>query len=70
MKKTLEMTFRSNGGKEIVISVANPKDTITKAAVDAVMADIINRNLFITASGDLVQAVEAQIRVVDVATLS
>lgn len=61
MIKTLEMEFRNETGKSVVLRMAEPKDAITLAEVNTVMADIIAKNIFSTTSGDLVQAVEARI---------
>ncbi|MGI6093486.1 MAG: DUF2922 domain-containing protein [Veillonellaceae bacterium] len=62
MTKTLEMVFRNNEGKETVISLADPRDDLTRAEVDVVMQDIIAKNIFLTKSGDLMQIVDARIR--------
>jgi hypothetical protein len=69
MKKTLEMTFRSAAGKEVVLSLPDPKPSLTLAEVNAVMQTIITKNIFATKSGDLVQTVDAKIRVLDVTDL-
>lgn len=37
MTKRLEMIFRDEAGKEATLSLANPKDDLTKAGVMAVM---------------------------------
>ncbi|HML35198.1 DUF2922 domain-containing protein [Sporomusa sphaeroides] len=60
--KTLEMIFTTGGGKEVTVAVRDPKDGLTLAAVQAVMATIIAKNVFSSTSGDLVTAKEAQIR--------
>lgn len=70
MTKTLEMVFRNQSGKEVVISVADPRDDLTKAQADAVMADIVAKNIFSPKGGELVQAVEARIRTRDAVTLA
>jgi hypothetical protein len=62
MAKTLDMVFRNAAGKDSVISLAEPIDGLTLAAVNTVMQDIIAKNIFTTKSGDLVQVVEARIR--------
>ena len=69
MTKTLEMTFKDTAGKNVMISILNPKDGLTLTQVDAIMQDIIAKNIFATTNGDLVDAVEAKIRVVDVTVL-
>ena len=60
--KTLEMIFVTSGGKEVTVAVKDPKDGLTLADVQAVMAAIIAKNVFSSTSGDLVTAKEAQIR--------
>jgi len=70
MVKTLEMVFRNESGKEVTISLLEPKDNLTLAAVNTVMQDMIAKNIFSTKTGDLVQIVEARIRSNDVAVLA
>lgn len=69
MTKTLEMVFRNQAGKEVVLSIADPKDNLTKAQVAPVMQDIIAKNVFTTKGGDLVQAVDVRIRTRDAVSL-
>ena len=61
MAKTLEMVFRDTMGKEVIISLPDPKDSITLAQVQAVMQDIVTRNIFVTKNGDFVQLGDARI---------
>ncbi len=70
MVKTLEMVFRNESGKEVVISIAEPKEDLTLAQVNTVMQDIVAKNVFSTKTGDLVQIVEARIRSNDMAVLA
>ena len=70
MTKTLEMTFRTTGGREVVMSLPEPKDTLTLAQVQTVMQTILTKNLFSTKTGDLTQIVDAKVRVLDVTTLA
>lgn len=70
MIKTLEMVFRNQAGKEAVLSIADPKDDLTKAQVDTVMQDILAKNVFVTTGGDLVQTVDARIRTRDAVSLA
>ncbi len=60
--KTLEMVFKTGGGKSLTVAVRDPKDGLTLAEVQAVMATIIAKNIFTSTSGDLVAVQEAQIR--------
>lgn len=70
MVKTLEMEFRNETGRSVVLRLLEPKDEITLAEVTAVMGTIINKNLFSTTSGDLLQVVEARIVSNDSAVLA
>ena len=69
MTKTLEMVFRNGEGKETVISLVDPRDDLTKAEVDAVVQDMLAKNIFSTKGGDLVQVVDARIRTRDAVSL-
>lgn len=69
MTKTLELVFRNASGKEVTVSVAEPKADLTKAQVDVVMQDIVAKNIFSTTGGDLVQVVDARIRTRDAISL-
>ena len=70
MKKTLEMTFRNELGKESVLSLPDPKDDLTLAGVKTVMQNIVAKNLFTTKSGKLTEALEAKVSVLDVTVLA
>lgn len=69
MVKTLEMVFHNAAGKEIVVSVAEPKDDLTLAQVHTVMQDIISKNIFTTKGGDLTEIADARIRSRDAVSL-
>lgn len=70
MVKTLEMEFRNETGKTVVLRMLEPKDDITLAEVTVVMENIITKNIFSTTSGDLVQVVEARILSTDALVLA
>ncbi|VBB09427.1 Hypothetical protein LUCI_4717 [Lucifera butyrica] len=69
MTKTLEMVFRNSEGKQVTLSVAEPRENLTLAEVQAVMNDIVGKNIFLTTGGDLKEAVDARIRTRDVIAL-
>ena len=69
MKKILEMGFRNEAGKVVNILLSDPKDTLTKSEVTTFMQDVIAKNIFSTNDGDLVQIVDAVIRISDVTEL-
>jgi hypothetical protein len=58
---TLQLTFVTQGGSRASISLDNPKPELTQNDVITAMDDIIAKNIFNTASGDLVSKHSAQI---------
>jgi hypothetical protein len=70
MTKTLKMPFRNAAGKEVNLTLVNPKEGITKAEVAAAQALIIAKNLFATTGGDLVSAMEPSILIQDTGVLA
>jgi hypothetical protein len=63
------MVFRSEGGKEVTLSIADPKENLTLAEVRTVMEDIIAKQVFESKTGNLSQIVEARINSKDTAVL-
>ena len=61
MEKSLQLVFKNASGTTKLITIANPKDGLTKAQPDEAMQKIIAANVFKTLGGDLVQAVEARV---------
>jgi len=57
----LELVFRNTAGKSAKISVQDPKDDLTADEVQALMDNIVAKNVFETAGGDLIEAVEARL---------
>ena len=70
MTKTLKMPFRNAAGNTVNFTLANPKDGLTKAEVQATQALIIARNLFATTGGDLMSALEPSILIQDAGVLA
>ena len=70
MTKTLKMPFRNAAGKEVNFTLANPKDGLTKAEVQATQTMILAKNLFATTGGDLVSALEPSILIQDTGVLA
>lgn len=70
MVKTLELVFRNEAGQEVTLSLADPKDVLTKTEAEAVMQDIITNNIFTSKGGDLVSAVDARVRSRDTVSLA
>ena len=61
MTKTLEMVFKNAAGKETVLRLVDPREGLSLAEVNAVMQTIVDKNVFQTENGDLIQALEARI---------
>ena len=70
MTKTLKMPFRNAAGKEVNFTLANPKDGLTKAEVQATQTMILAKNLFATTGGDLVNALEPSMLIQDTGVLA
>ncbi len=61
MNKTLQMVFVSELGRNVTISVVDPRDDVTAEQVSAVMADILTHNTFIVAGARLIRAAGARV---------
>jgi hypothetical protein len=70
MTKNLVMVFRNNSGKEVTISLADPKDELTKAQAETLMKSMLDKNIFTTTGGDLKEIVEARISTSDSVVLA
>ena len=68
--KTLELVFKTSGGKNVTISVADPKDDLTLAQAMVVANDIIAKAIFTTTSGELASVADVNLRAVDVVALA
>ncbi|MTI82656.1 MAG: DUF2922 domain-containing protein [Firmicutes bacterium] len=55
------MTFRSQGGTSMTISLDNPRTDLTAAEVETVMDTIIAKNIFSTNGGDLASKYDVKI---------
>ncbi|MDQ7093616.1 DUF2922 domain-containing protein [Desulfosporosinus sp. PR] len=51
--RVLKLTFTTSGGKTFVLTIPQPKEDLDKAEAEALMDEIIQKNLFITPSGAL-----------------
>ena len=58
----LDLVFKNVAGKKVVLNIEEPKSGVTKAEIDAAMGAIVTNNVFTSAGGDLVEAVEGRIR--------
>ena len=59
--KKLVMIFRNSAGKNVTISIDDPKDDLTEEQIKTAMELIVEKNVFNKNDYALVEAVEAQI---------
>lgn len=65
-KKILRMTFNNTSGNAVTITLPQPKADLTTAQIEAVMDQVIAKNIFLTAGGELVS--KRDIKIVDTTT--
>lgn len=59
--RTLELRFANEAGRTVTVRVANPREDLTPAEIEAAMNTIVNENVFSSAGGDLVGLVGARV---------
>lgn len=59
MATVLVLAFKTTEGKICNIKVNNPRVDVTRSEAEAVMSDIITRNVFETASGSGLAAIDS-----------
>jgi len=69
MEQTLELVFKNAEGDTKVITVTDPRAGITAQEADEAMDIILAANVIETSGGDLVEAVEARLRITQVTVL-
>ena len=69
MEQTLELVFKNAEGDTKVIIVTDPREGITAQEADEAMDIILAANVIETSGGDLVEAVEARLRITQVTVL-
>jgi len=67
--KTLALNFQTVGGKNLLISVPDPKDGLTAAEAQAAMSTVVQKNIFTTGAGDVTAALGARITTRDTTDL-
>ncbi|MFZ3131748.1 MAG: DUF2922 domain-containing protein [Desulfosporosinus sp.] len=65
-KKVLRMTFNNASGNAVSITLPEPKASLTAAQIEAVMEQIITKNIFLTTGGELIS--KRDVKVVDTTT--
>ena len=58
----LDLVFKNAVGKKVILNIEEPKSGVTKAEIDAAMQTVVGNNIFATAGGDIVEAVEGRLR--------
>ena len=69
MEQTLELVFKTAEGDTKVITVTDPREGITAEEAQEAMETILAANVVETSGGDLVEIVEARMRVTQVTVL-
>ncbi|HOA34877.1 MAG TPA: DUF2922 domain-containing protein [Bacillota bacterium] len=69
MPRTLQMIFFNEEGRNVTISVPDAREDIQAAEVEAVMENILQRNIFLTTGGEISGLNKAQVVSRDVETL-
>ena len=65
-KKVLRMTYNNSLGKAVTITLPQPKANLTAAQIEAVMDQIIAKNIFLTSGGELIS--KRDVKIVDTTT--
>lgn len=61
VKSKLELSFKDVAGKKFNLSLDQPREDLTQLEVKEAMDEIVDRNIFITKEGDLVESLGARI---------
>ncbi|TEB11697.1 hypothetical protein Pmgp_01493 [Pelotomaculum propionicicum] len=64
--RTLRMVFLNQAGKNVTITLDNPRSDVTTAQVQTAMDLVIARNIFTSTGGDLVS--KQDIKIIDSTT--
>ncbi len=59
--KTLRMVFRNQAGRNVTISLDNPREDLTATEIEAAMDLVIARDIFTSSGGDLVSKQDVKI---------
>ena len=69
MEQTLELVFKNSEGDQKIITVTDPREGITAEEANEAMETILTANVVETSGGDLVEIVEARLRITQVTVL-
>ena len=65
-KKVLRMTFNNASGNAVTITLPEPQASLTAAQIEAVMDQIITKNIFLSSGGELIS--KRDVKIVDTTT--
>ncbi len=65
-KKVLRMTFNNTSGNAVTITLPEPQASLTAAQIEAVMDQIITKNIFLSSGGELIS--KRDVKIVDTTT--
>ena len=60
-KKKLLMTFKTQEGKKVSLSIENPRTDVSESEIKNVMTTIVNNDIFSPGGGKLKEIVEAKV---------
>jgi hypothetical protein len=69
MEQTLELVFKNAEGDQKIITVTDPREGITAEEANEAMETILAANVVETSGGDLVEIIEARLRITQVTVL-
>lgn len=61
IKSKLEMEFKDIAGKKFSLSLESPREDLTEIDIKEAMDEVVNKNIFSTKEGDIVETVGARI---------
>ncbi|NLM51563.1 MAG: DUF2922 domain-containing protein [Firmicutes bacterium] len=61
METTLQLIFKNEDGRQFSLTVPRPRPDLTEADVTAVMDLILDKNIFVSTGGALVEKVAARV---------
>jgi hypothetical protein len=69
MEQTLALVFKNSEGDQKIITVTDPREGITAEEATEAMETILAANVVETSGGDLVEIIEARLRITQVTVL-
>ena len=69
LSRRLELIFQNTSGRQVTITVQDPRTDLTSSEVQAAMELILGRNIFSSSGGDLVAIAGARVVTREVTSL-